>query len=543
MMRKILFLMAVIFLLGCSGDDGGGVVSPEPTGTKLPVAVDDELSTTENTPLVFNSLLDNDTVHAFARITAFDSPTSKGGTVVDNRNGTYTYNPPTDFEGEDSFDYTMCDNSSPQNCSTTTVTITVSAASPVAEDDTYETEEGKALMISTHLNNDDLADNAEITAVGVEGTNGTVELQNDGKIRYTPVDGFVGEDSFTYTICDDDETPTCSTATITITVMDEGSPVAVNDEVIMSLGTGSITISSLLNNDTVIDDAEITSVEAVGNGNVELNEDGTVNYTPVIGFTGKDTFTYTLCDDDSPDPTCSTATVTVNIVASVSFNIPSDLQSYYSDFFFTTDTDINFELISDITIDSHTTILSYGQRHNYLYDADEDLNNPENVILIYTGESRYWEEYWSDTNSYSPQTFNTEHVYPQSRLSTTDAVTDIHHLRVADAEVNETRSNYPFTEGSGDAKLVSGNSWYPGDEWKGDVARMIMYLNIRYGETFNKVGTLELFLKWNAEDPVSEFEIQRNNVIEGAQGNRNPFIDNPYLATLIWGGEPAENRW
>ena len=43
--------------------------------------------------------------------------------------------------------------------------------------------------------------------------------------------------------------------------------------------------------------------------------------------------------------------------------------------------------------------------------------------------------------------------------------------------------------------------------------------------------------------PVSAFEIQRNNVIEGAQGNRNPFIDNPYLATLIWGGNPAENKW
>jgi len=72
---------------------------------------------------------------------------------------------------------------------------------------------------------------------------------------------------------------------------------------------------------------------------------------------------------------------------------------------------------------------------------------------------------------------------------------------------------------------------------------MILYLNIRYQEAFNSVGTLELFLQWNVDDPVSPFEIQRNNVIVGAQGNRNPFIDNPYLATLIWGGTPAENRW
>jgi hypothetical protein len=57
------------------------------------------------------------------------------------------------------------------------------------------------------------------------------------------------------------------------------------------------------------------------------------------------------------------------------------------------------------------------------------------------------------------------------------------------------------------------------------------------------VGSLSLFLGWNAEDPVSTIEIQRNNIIGGAQGNRNPFIDNPYLATKIWGGTAAEDRW
>jgi endonuclease I len=70
-----------------------------------------------------------------------------------------------------------------------------------------------------------------------------------------------------------------------------------------------------------------------------------------------------------------------------------------------------------------------------------------------------------------------------------------------------------------------------------------LYLNIRYGESFDSVGNLDLFIAWNIEDPVSEFETQRNTVIYSAQGNRNPFIDNPYLATLIWGGDDAENKW
>ena len=72
---------------------------------------------------------------------------------------------------------------------------------------------------------------------------------------------------------------------------------------------------------------------------------------------------------------------------------------------------------------------------------------------------------------------------------------------------------------------------------------MMMYLNIRYGENFDSVGGLDLFISWNKADPVSDFEAQRNNVIYSAQGNRNPFIDNPYLATLVWGGDPAENKW
>jgi endonuclease I len=72
---------------------------------------------------------------------------------------------------------------------------------------------------------------------------------------------------------------------------------------------------------------------------------------------------------------------------------------------------------------------------------------------------------------------------------------------------------------------------------------MMFYLHIRYQEDLSTMGGVALFLKWNIEDPVSDFERQRNEVIASAQGNRNPFIDNPYLATMIWGGDAAENFW
>ena len=84
---------------------------------------------------------------------------------------------------------------------------------------------------------------------------------------------------------------------------------------------------------------------------------------------------------------------------------------------------------------------------------------------------------------------------------------------------------------------------------------MLHYMYVRYGSVCLPVNVgmgntvssdpnmIDLFLQWNVEDPVSAFEEQRNNVIYAAQGNRNPFIDNPYLATIIWGGDAAENTW
>lgn len=413
---------------------------------------------------------------------------------------------------------------------------------PVAVNDDFNTSEDTELFITTLLNNDTVLDNARIDSFDSTTTQGGTVEDERTRYVYTPKTGFVGNDTFTYTLCDNDSPANCSTATVTITVTDEGNPIA-NPDTYSVVESSTTIFDELLVNDDTTDDAVLISINNSGTqGIVLLNDDKTVSYTPSGGFTGQDSFTYTICDDDTPDNSCSTATVTITVVEALSFNIPSELQPYYNGLTFTDVSDIMFDNLETHTVTNHTTILSYGQRHQFLYNADEDLSRDNNVILMYSGESRYWEEYTSGSNAYSPQTFNTEHVYPQSRLAAADAITDLHHLRSCDATVNSDRLNYPFTDSSGTYKLI-GETWFPGDEWKGDVARMMMYLNVRYGETFTKVGSIELFLKWNAEDPVSAFEEQRNQVIYAAQGNRNSFIDNPYLATIIWGGEPAENKW
>lgn len=214
-----------------------------------------------------------------------------------------------------------------------------------------------------------------------------------------------------------------------------------------------------------------------------------------------------------------------------------------------------------------------------LSQVDEDPEVNTNVLLIYgfndtdglTKTDRTRNKTLTDNGGGDVGRWNREHVFAKSladpRLVTDEPGpgTDVHNLKPADAEQNSARSNKKFTDGSGDPGTVSSNGgWYPGDEWKGDVARIVMYMYVRYHGDGSKISEtqclpinigigeglaidpnmIDLFLKWNVEDPVSAFEEQRNPVIEGIQGNRNPFIDNPYLATLIWGGATAaEDKW
>ena len=225
---------------------------------------------------------------------------------------------------------------------------------------------------------------------------------------------------------------------------------------------------------------------------------------------------------------------------------PTNLQSYYSNVDFSLAGTHLYNNLATETISKHTNILAYSERHNYLYNADQDLSNSTNVILVYNSESRSKTEYQSTNNPNSTQTFNTEHIYPQGFLDTGAAKGDLFSLRSCDISINSSRQNKPFADSSSSTYQDLGSSWFPGNNWKGDVARMIMYQNLRYNEPFTDVGPLLLFLKWNAEDPIDDFEINRNQYISTIQGNRNPFIDNPYIANLIWGTPSVgntQNRW
>ena len=218
-------------------------------------------------------------------------------------------------------------------------------------------------------------------------------------------------------------------------------------------------------------------------------------------------------------------------------------------------------------IKGHTTI-SYSQIWNAFWSTDNK------------GDGIVWDMY-SDVPGGTPayvyhlgvdqcgnyqgegDCYNREHSWPQSWFNEqTTPRTDLHHIFATDGQVNHDRAAYPFGEvrtptftSSNGSKLgpsktpgYTGTVFEPIDEYKGDFARAIMYMSVRYYTEDNnwassdmttkseiKPWAIQMLMRWNEQDPVSQKEIDRNNAIyNDYQHNRNPFVDHPEYARMIW---------
>lgn len=200
--------------------------------------------------------------------------------------------------------------------------------------------------------------------------------------------------------------------------------------------------------------------------------------------------------------------------------------------------------LSDI-IDEHT-VRSYDDARMALGILDEDPNDPNNLTLIYTGESvpKTWN---------SGSTWNREHMWPGSRMPGGDSYSDLFSLRPCDPIVNSTRGNKPYGTGSGFWDANQGTTH------RGNAARAMFYDDTRYTELSlvsghpddnpgeYDMGDLSALLEWHYEDPVDERERRRNHLIYDStdnpqyyQGNRNPFVDHPELVWSIWADHPND---
>ncbi len=262
-------------------------VRPVADAANDPVVTDEDVAVTTN-------VLANDRFAPGATITAVTH--AAHGTVVDNGDGTVTYTPAPDYHGTDSYTYTVTTVAG--NTETATVSVTVRPVVDIA-DDVTQTDEDTAVTTNV-LANDSFEGTPTVTAV-TEGAHGTVVVNADGTITYTPDRNFHGTDSYTYTVttvAGDTET-----ATVTVTVNPVNDPpVAQPDDGgdVRESQPRTFLPAELLGNDTDVDGDTLTIVAvsptSANGGTVVLNPDGSVTYRPPPGYSGVDTFTYTIGD-------------------------------------------------------------------------------------------------------------------------------------------------------------------------------------------------------------------------------------------------------
>ncbi|WP_238200667.1 Ig-like domain-containing protein [Capnocytophaga canimorsus] len=255
----------------------------------------------------------------------------QGHSLVFNSDGTYVFTPKEGFTGVVVYEYEVCDKGMPRACATATLTIGVlaqpkdGANTVFANDDAVRTKVGTPVLISVLANDIDVeGDTFEITSHPSHTSYGSLSLSN-GKLTYTPNAGYVGVDSFTYTICDNRTTDkACSTATVRVLILSDTSSntTFANDDAYNG-DKNRVISGNVLSNDVDLEGNGQTTTLLSGatKGVVMLNADGTFSYKPNMGYVGPDSFTYKLCDDGTPEA-CAVATVylTVNEAESIVAN-------------------------------------------------------------------------------------------------------------------------------------------------------------------------------------------------------------------------------
>lgn len=274
-----------------------------------PIALGDSYLTLEDTALEITDaaegVLFNDEDANGDLLTAVLDQAPANGDLLFNTDGTFTYTPAPGFTGDDSFSYVADDGRVSSSPALVTITVREVNHEPIAQPDSYETERYMPLHVLAAdgvLFNDSDPDGDELSAVlELDPLHGTLTLAADGSFTYLPEDGYVGLDQFAYHAYDGQLESNMVEVTIEVV---NTPPIAVAESYQVDKNqvlTVSDPAEGLLGNDEDGNgDALIVMLEhEPGNGELSMNDDGTFEYIPAVGFSGVDEFAY--CASDGVD--------------------------------------------------------------------------------------------------------------------------------------------------------------------------------------------------------------------------------------------------
>ncbi|MGI9542303.1 MAG: tandem-95 repeat protein, partial [Cyclobacteriaceae bacterium] len=283
-----------------------------------PVAVNDAATTEEDTSVTIDVLSNDTDIDGSlvpSTVSIFSNPGK--GTVVIDPSGTITYTPFINEVGGDNFTYVVEDDDGAiSNVGRVDITINDNNDPPIANDDAANTDEDQAVTINVTNNDTDVDGSINDASIVIETnpSNGSVVVNNDGTVEYTPNLNFNGLDTFNYTV-EDDDGALSNIAQVSVSVNNVNDALSANDDDVVTDEDVQILINVIANDvdsDGSIDPTTVNVVTSPVNGTIEVNQDGTVLYKPIQDYFGSDLFTYNVRDDEGQVSNIATVSITIN---------------------------------------------------------------------------------------------------------------------------------------------------------------------------------------------------------------------------------------
>ncbi len=279
---------------------------------QAPVGIADSATTDEDTPVTIN-VLANDFERDGEAFTLVGVQGAQGGTAVVNQDSTVLFTPDANFNGVASFSYVLRDAAGLEPVTLVVITVVPVNDAPVAQDDFIIIDEDTLAQIGVLANDFDVdGDTVSVDSVLQQPANGTVQINPNGTISYTPLANFHGADSFTYRISDGKGGFDEATVSIVVNSVND-APIAVADS-----GTTTedmaITLAVTTNDSDIDGDTVAVSriVTTPANRAVTINSAGQLVYTPKVDFSGTDSFVYEISDGNGGT---RTASVTITVIS------------------------------------------------------------------------------------------------------------------------------------------------------------------------------------------------------------------------------------